>query len=686
MSLSRPTAALVLAALSGACTTAAEERPGGDVEVVIEGSDALGDDRLIRAAADEFKAFREHGHRAADLDDAAWAMRQELFREGHAHATVEVRMEPSPDDVRRAVFVVDDGPRTWMGALEFRGNEAFPSRELARFFEYPAQGLFEGEDGRTYVQSRIDASVAKVRGFYRAQGYRDAEVGPAEVDWRKERSLADVTVPVVEGRRFMVAAVAVEGALGTVTAGEAAHAIAGFRGGPFEIRSGTDAAGAVLRLLFARGHLLATVEHEETVDEEAATATIALRAEAGPRIRIAAIDVSGHDRTRTGFILSESGLETGEILTQDLHDRAVDALYRTGLFSSVALRRNPREVGGDIVDADVEIVVEEIPARTLDLEVGWGSYELLRGAVRYRDRNLFGIGRDFEIEPFGSLRGYGADARLADGVLLGRDDVIYLEGGYEFRELPSFDSSTWRAEASVRHRFDPGTLLAGGWRFRSSDASEVSARLPVDIGTAEAFLVSGPFVRLDLDRRDNVLLPRDGWIAQGGLFWSAPEFGADLDFVELTGGASVYEEILDGVVLALGVRAATREVLGGAGSLPIQERYFLGGEDSVRSFYEAELGPVDADNDPIGGLSSFEAHAELRVRVIGDFHVAPFYDIGSVGRGSFEWDGPFGHALGLGLRYHLPIGPVRLDFGFNPGRTFANDQDWALHFSFGFSF
>jgi outer membrane translocation and assembly module TamA len=71
---------------------------------------------------------------------------------------------------------------------------------------------------------------------------------------------------------------------------------------------------------------------------------------------------------------------------------------------------------------------------------------------------------------------------------------------------------------------------------------------------------------------------------------------------------------------------------------------------------------------------------------VGALDGALFYDVGNVGPSSFELGRKFGHALGFGLRYRLPVGPLRLDFGYNPGERFAAQDSWALHLSFGFSF
>ena len=67
-------------------------------------------------------------------------------------------------------------------------------------------------------------------------------------------------------------------------------------------------------------------------------------------------------------------------------------------------------------------------------------------------------------------------------------------------------------------------------------------------------------------------------------------------------------------------------------------------------------------------------------------YIAAFYDVGVVDETSWNVAGEAGHAVGLGLRYHLPIGPIRLDGAYNPGETFTQDRRWAIHFAVGFSF
>jgi outer membrane protein assembly factor BamA len=147
-------------------------------------------------------------------------------------------------------------------------------------------------------------------------------------------------------------------------------------------------------------------------------------------------------------------------------------------------------------------------------------------------------------------------------------------------------------------------------------------------------------------------------------------------------------------LLALGGRAGIIHSLSGSNvvaDIPIDERFFNGGNTTVRSFTERDLGPHDGDN-PIGGEFFTVFNVEYTFPIYGELQGAAFFDAGNLlpssedpfARASAGFD-DMRYAVGLGLRYKLPIGPIRLDYGYNPDRR-ADEDVGAFHFSFGFAF
>jgi outer membrane protein assembly factor BamA len=142
--------------------------------------------------------------------------------------------------------------------------------------------------------------------------------------------------------------------------------------------------------------------------------------------------------------------------------------------------------------------------------------------------------------------------------------------------------------------------------------------------------------------------------------------------------------------------------------VPIAERFFNGGENTVRSFKQSELGPKDEDGNPVGGLAYNVINIELRQRLIGNLTGSLFFDYGNVSpnrtreeSGKPPYDSKsdimsdtfdqyfkdFRPGVGFGLQYQLPVGPARVDFAFNPDRDSDRDEDFfVFHFSVGMAF
>ena len=138
-------------------------------------------------------------------------------------------------------------------------------------------------------------------------------------------------------------------------------------------------------------------------------------------------------------------------------------------------------------------------------------------------------------------------------------------------------------------------------------------------------------------------------------------------------------------MLAFGARGGFILPFQGQNEIPIDERFFNGGARSVRSFTEMELGPKDSHHFPIGGEDFTTYNLEYTFPLYGDLEGAVFADAGSIGQKLSDGFGDLRYAIGAGLRYRLPIGPLRIDYGYNPDRK-TDESIGAFHISFGVAF
>ncbi|HEX8899301.1 MAG TPA: outer membrane protein assembly factor, partial [Chthoniobacterales bacterium] len=226
---------------------------------------------------------------------------------------------------------------------------------------------------------------------------------------------------------------------------------------------------------------------------------------------------------------------------------------------------------------------------------------------------------------------------------------------------------------------------------------------PLLVGETNYF-VSSLGLTQTLDLRDSKVNPTRGFVFDSTFDFATSSIGSNVDFVRSTGRLSYYlpfgHEPKPGfpdrrTMLAFGARAGIIHSLDSNGTspseIPIDERFFNGGNNTVRSFAERQLGPRDHGH-PIGGEFFSVFNVEYTFPVYGELLGAVFFDAGNLLPNSTD---PFKnvtagfddmrYAVGVGLRYKLPIGPVRLDYGYNPDKR--GDEDvGAFHFSFGFAF
>lgn len=633
----------------------------------IEGHVAVTTAELAEAAELELDAFAKH-RREADAEDAAWSMEQHLLGEGYHGATVDFEVV---DQV--AVFRVQEGGRAILSCIQLLGTRCLEQESLLEYFDLSGAELL-GLGPVVYDPRNIEDGIEQIEREYRLHGFQHVKVHEPVEHWNAERDCVRITIQIDEDCRTCVRDVRFEGVRPCEL---------GLRGRPYNERLPYEAAGRVRSGLLARGRQFATVKGKGHVTRgpDGCRADIDIVAVPGPCVRVEDICLRRLGRTNRVFARSLVPLRRGDVLYQGKLDQAQENFFRAGIFRSVHAEVVPTGPN----TADLVFELPEIEARSVELQAGWGSYEMARGSIRYIDRNLLGIGRRFEAESRAHLKGWAGELDLIDPWIFGPDRTLLLHAGYERREEPSYTSTRVELSAAVEVVVGENCRFTGGYRFRTEKATDIEGEL--DEATLGGFLnTAGIFLEFEYDTRDNVMLPTRGTRVELGTFWSSPTLGADLDYLELYGRV-VYVIPLGDVVLAIGAAARVKEILDGMATLPIQERYFLGGESNVRSFCESELGPVDDDGDPIGGLTAAHAHAELRFPLgFGEFYGAVFYDVGLVNEQSFDFSGPFGHAIGAGLRYYFPFGPVRLDVAYNPGDRFASDNRWATHFSLGFSF
>ena len=338
---------------------------------------------------------------------------------------------------------------------------------------------------------------------------------------------------------------------------------------------------------------------------------------------------------------------------------------------------------------DVNISAREKPMLWVKTGVGYGSEEKERLTLGLTHNNF--LNRGYQAQVTGTLSRIWLEY---NGEILNRN---FLFSRTELR-----DGLTWRRERregydmeSVKNLLSLGRELGKGLSASVQYRMQRTLIFGVDpLLTTEAPSLSqtrAVSVAVNRDTTDDFFYPRAGSRSEAALERSGGFWGGDISFYKGTLRHTLYQKLFWEITGLLSAAGGFIQETGRTPDVPIFERFFMGGGNSVRGYGERDVGPEDANGNPLGGKTSLEGHAELRFPLYKGFKGALFLDGGQVadslsGSAPANWK----YGAGGGLRYLTPVGPIRLDFGYklNPEKptAVAKADTWRIHFTIGEAF
>lgn len=669
------------------------------------------DPRELERALDRvLNDFEASGYRPAYLDDAAYQLEAYLRELGFLSARAEAAWTPEAAG-GRIEFQVNEGPRAVLESFEIRGATQFDVRELLALFDFP-KGTWGQQLQTFYAPGAFADGRRRLEDRYAAEGYPDLTLREPWLFREADGSAVRLQLELSEGTAQRLAAIEFDldpGEADAVSIQLLEASVRDLIGEPFTARLATRVRGRLLEAYANRGYPEATVVTPQRLDLETGAVTLRARILPGPLVRLGEIHTPEEVRSRRGFVLERLGLRSGDLYSEQALRSGFARLYRTGLYRTVQVdlaskpggeqaRLDPQNSGASddpssSVPRDLVVQLEEVPSRELYVEPGYGAFELARLRGGFRQRNLFGTGRGLRLEGLLAQRAVGAELGLSDPALFGTNVLGDASVSFEQRERPSFTRQESAFELSGTFARSRRFQLALEYTVGRTQVFDVAVDPAFDPTLAAALAgvdVASLTIAPSYDTRDRLFTPNRGIQSRFGLEWASSVLGSEIDFLRPTLSLSAFwplDFLSEGTVFGATLQGGLIVPLGSAQEIPITERFFNGGAHTVRAFTQDDLGPKDGQGEPIGGRALQIASVELRQPLLGRLHGAAFYDLGNVRadhRDVFELDGLRG-GPGIGLRYLLPVGPIRLDLGFNPDPG-PGESEFVGHFSVGMAF
>lgn len=684
-------------------TTDAAESSGSHpvaMAIRITGNQHFNERQLREAAAEDLISFERRGHRRAEADDSAYSMELAYRKAGFHFARVSFQIITEGKELR-LLFQVVEGARIMVSDLVFHGNQIVDSERLKAFFRPIRPGQSQE---LYYVEEDVRSVLGAIREFYLDQGFVDARISARPPKFAKDGPNVLLEFDVEEGSAYVIRAIDFTGEVATEAEEPLRLVAEELIGKPFHVRRGQLLVQRIREALGNLGYPEPQVEINESRDPASGNVRLEAVISSGQLTVIDDIAISGNQKTKTSFIEKRLALERGDLYLLSKKIESFKSLYHTGLFSRIDIDLQPQDPEGKNV---LEITVVESKSREFSLEGGWGSYELLRFGMGFRDKNLFGTGRIIRAESGLSAKGEKILVGITDPWLLGSGISADLPFSYTRREEPSFTRQETALSLFLSKDLGHDIAATLGYSYQLNqimDADAAISREDPESNYALATLKG----QLTLDTRDDIFFPISGYRFFIAADLSDEVLGSEISLVRLTGGGRIFHPLPYGFIL--GLRYHTGLVIPGRDqvTIPVGERFYNGGENKVRSFRESRLGPIGLDHQPVGGMAYNLATLEFRRRIGRNFSASLFADLGNVspnrsraeeGEASFsnrshlinttldEYFSDFRTALGIGGQYLLPVGPIRLDIALNPDyRPERGEDRYVIHFSIGMAF
>ncbi|MFB3853079.1 MAG: outer membrane protein assembly factor [Vicinamibacterales bacterium] len=558
-----------------------------------------------------------------------------------------------------------------------------------------------------FNRARFEADLRRIERFYADRGFPNARVVSASVRPNVSNDAVRIEVLVEEGEPVLVAAVRFEGF-------EAIPADALERlekdaelevGQPLDVALLAVARERAANLLGERGYPWPEVTSTEQAGPGGVIVTI--RAVPGTRASFGEVEITGNDRVRDEVIRRELAYRPGQPFRRSLVMRSQRNLRNLEIFDFANIQvLDDRKAEAE---APTRVTVAEGKPRRLEFAFGYGTEDHFRASAEWTNRSFFGGARRASVLGKWSSLDRGVRASFHEPHLFGSRGSFEATPWQWHESEPAYrvNTSGLRLILSRPLSAVSGVSLSYSNEFTSS---RISNEALSDLALRDRLIALGldpttgvqdgrvSAMKLELSRitaGPSLVDPSSGSYLSFSAEAAGGSLRGDYRFVNIVAEGRSYVRAGDRVVVGAKLRAGSIRPAGGLEEqVPFHKRYFLGGSTSLRGWGRYEVSPLSGSGLPIGGFTVVEGSVEVRVGLGRNLAAVFFVDGGEVHDTAWrlEWR-RFRFDAGPGLRYLTPVGPLRVDVGFqlNPLEGLLLDgkpetRHWRIHFSIGQAF
>ncbi len=609
-------------------------------------------------------------------------------------------------------YYIEEGPRVKVGGVSFSGNKRFPSEKLRSGISTRVPGIFSflNDTDGVFDKNALDVDILKIKSLYFNHGYVRAKVGPSRIQFSSAQNKVYIHIPILEGPRYKIKEISFGGTLLSpdkelmkrYKAGdkeakqkllEAHHAMVKSKGDSWFNR-GQMAMDLKRITTYYRdlGYAYANVIPQSPINDVKREISVKFIIKPGKKVYIERIEIQGNTSTRDKVIRREMIINEGDLFSVTRLDISKKRITRLGYFKKVEIKQKK---GSDTDKIRVIVKIQERSTGTFNIGAGFSTVENFIAQAQITQRNFLGRGQTMMLRAaLSSLRQYFT-LQFTEPHFFDTDWYFSFRLYNSIYAFESFNRETYGGALTWGYSLTPfwrvlltykledvavDTSNSGGLFGTSSYGSHI----PSTAYVANLFddgITSSVRGLVSWDHRNNRLFPTKGWLANASVEVARPEIASQNVFTKYRANARFYYPIYGPFVLKMNSQIGyiTSPLKSG---VPIFERYFLGGINTIRGFRPYSIGPrikVPISPDPNAALFSFKKGGnkslifnwELEFEILKAMMIkgVVFIDAGNA------YDDDENYSLtnmrsswGFGIRWYTFLGILRFEWGlpFNP--------------------
>jgi outer membrane protein insertion porin family len=645
-------------------------------EVSFEGNAELKTEELREKAAIRVGVL----YNPVEVQKAEEAIRQKYEDEGFFGVQITPRTERTPEGDLRVVFRIEEGPKLHIDRIVVEGNSALTAGQIKDVMQ-TRERLYWIFPFSTVQRRVFDDDVDRILQLYADHGFIQARVESTEIVPDLARKKVTLRVRVVEGPQFRTGTITITG--NEILSTEEIRKLVKLQEGEVFNRGALRAAVRAIADRYSElGRARAEVDPRTVNDLANLKVDVTIPIVEGGLVYVERINISGNTKSSEKVLRRELRVAEGELFTFQKLVRSRQRLFNLGYFDEVNVNTEQGTTPDKIV---VNIDVKERATGIFSIGAGYSSIDSLFATLDVSQRNLFGRGQ----EVFLRFR-IGAKSRLG---LVGFTEPylfdIPLKAGFDIydreREYDDFTEERLGGDLRASYPLTEFLTVSGLYRLEEVDITAVADTASQDLKKEEGKKLNSVIeLALTRDTRDSIFEPTKG--SRNSIEFTFAGLGGDTQFYKVVGESAWFFPLpVFGLVWSVRGVAGVVEGWGGE-EVPIFERFFLGGATTLRGQRTRSVAPKNAAGETIGGTSELLFNTELVIPIFPRFRVALFFDAGNAYGFGTDFD-PTNLRLGagVGFRFFSPLGPLRLDLGYNLDRE-PGEKQFQVHFTVGSPF